>query len=229
MVRLAMMLLRSSSSSSSSIPVVWKPVVRRSHRQQQEKASSLLFSTTSTTKAAGEQPPPLVLTQLNHPAKGVATITMNNMPVNSLSLEMCTALSQAVKQAEDSDNSSIQSLILTSSKPSIFSAGLDILEMHQPNVERLHHFWHAFQQLYIDLYGSRLACIAAIQGNAPAAGCMLALSCDYRIMAATPTTTMTSATGSDDGDNNKKPAATCTIGLNETKLGIAAPPWYLYA
>lgn len=43
-------------------------------------------------------------------------------------------------------------------------------------------------------------------GHAPAAGCMLALSCDYRIMT-----------------NGEKKAA--TIGLNETKLGIVAPPW----
>lgn len=79
--------------------------------------------------------------------------------------------------------------------------------MHKPDVKRLRAFWMSFQQLYLDLYGSRLACIAAMQGHAPAAGCMLALSCDYRIMAATT--------------ESHKP----TIGLNETKLGIVAPPF----
>lgn len=42
------------------------------------------------------------------------------------------------------------------------------------------------------------------QGSSPAAGCLLAVTCDYRIMA----------------DN-----ARYTIGLNETQLGIVAPFW----
>jgi 3,2-trans-enoyl-CoA isomerase len=79
--------------------------------------------------------------------------------------------------------------------------------MHKPDMKRLIMFWSSVQDLYLDLYGSRLACIAAIQGHAPAAGCMLAMSCDYRIMAETTET--------------HRP----TIGLNESKLGIVAPPW----
>lgn len=43
-----------------------------------------------------------------------------------------------------------------------------------------------------------------LQGASPAGGCLLALSCDYRILA----------------DNPKY-----TIGLNETQLGIVAPFW----
>lgn len=92
----------------------------------------------------------------------------------------------------------------------IFSAGLDLTEMYNPNRERLKAFWSSFQQLYFHLYGSRLACIAAIEGHAPAAGCMLALSCDYRIMASSQ-------------DTDSKKAA--TIGLNESKFGIVAPPF----
>jgi 3,2-trans-enoyl-CoA isomerase len=79
--------------------------------------------------------------------------------------------------------------------------------MHKPDMKRLIMFWSSFQDLYLDLYGSRLACIAAMQGHAPAAGCMLAMSCDYRIMAETT--------------EKHRP----TIGLNESKLGIVAPPW----
>jgi len=136
---------------------------------------------------------------------GMAMLTMQNAPVNSLSLEMCQALSGAIKDAES--DRSIQTLVLKSSKPTIFSAGLDILEMKEPQLDRLKKFWSSFQQLYVDLYGSRLACIASIQGHAPAAGCMLALSCDYRIMSAS------------------SESSAPTIGLNESKLGIVAPPW----
>ena len=92
-------------------------------------------------------------------------------------------------------------MILASSTP-VFSAGLDLLEMHQPEEQRLRDFWTALQQVYLDLYGSRLATIAGISGPAPAAGCMLAMACDYRIM-------------------NPKGI----IGLNEAQFGLTAPPW----
>jgi 3,2-trans-enoyl-CoA isomerase len=117
----------------------------------------------------------------------------------------CQAISQSIKEIEQSKK--IQSLVLASSIPTILSAGLDLLEMHKPDQKRLPEFWKSFQQVYLDLYGSRLACIAAIEGHAPAAGCMLALACDYRVMAAT--------------EGSFKP----TIGLNESKFGIVAPPW----
>jgi 3,2-trans-enoyl-CoA isomerase len=94
--------------------------------------------------------------------------------------------------------------VFCSSFPGIFSAGLDLTELYQPDTDRLPQFWSSFQQVYLDLYGSRLSTIAAIQGHAPAAGCMLAISCDYRIMGV-----------SFDG----------LIGLNEAQLGIVAPPW----
>jgi Delta3-Delta2-enoyl-CoA isomerase len=118
-------------------------------------------------------------------------------------MEMLQAMCGAIQTAESDPK--IQSLILTSSLPNgIFSAGLELTELYKPDPVRLPEFWMSFQQLYLDLYGSRLSTIAAIAGPAPAAGCMLALSCDYRIMT----------------DHPK-----CTIGLNESQLGIVAPPW----
>lgn len=92
-------------------------------------------------------------------------------------------------------------MILTSSTK-VFCAGLDLTEMFEPEEQRLRNFWTAFQQVYLDLYGSRLATIAGISGPAPAAGCMLAMACDYRV-------------------SDQKGI----IGLNEAKFGIVAPPW----
>ena len=127
--------------------------------------------------------------------------------VVSNAFDRCQALVSSIKQVEENKN--IQGMVLQSSGPTTFSAGLDIMEMHQPQMDRLRLFWSSFQELYITLYGSRLACIAAMEGHAPAAGCMLALSCDYRIMASTDIATKCQP----------------RIGLNETKLGIVAPPW----
>lgn len=56
--------------------------------------------------------------------------------------------------------------------------------------------------------------MAAIQGHAPAAGCFLAMACDYRIMSA----------GDEEADGSgatMKKRHVPTIGLNETQLGIA--------
>ena len=111
----------------------------------------------------------------------------------------CQAISSGIREIES--NRKAQALVLTSSTP-VFCAGLDLTELHQPR--RLVEFWTAFQQLFLDLYGSRLATIAGVSGPAPAAGCMLAMACDYRIM---------------------KSSRSAVIGLNEAQFGIIAPPW----
>lgn len=143
---------------------------------------------------------------------------MNRRPANALSLEMCAELSSAIQTIKDNNNDDSNAkptttMVLASSLPKIFSAGLDIgRELYQPDADRLPKFWWEVQQLFLDLYGcSELTTVAALGGHAPAAGCMLALSCDYRIMplSTKPTTT----------------ATVPTIGLNESHLGIVAPPW----
>ncbi|GAX24759.1 3,2-trans-enoyl-CoA isomerase, mitochondrial [Fistulifera solaris] len=143
----------------------------------------------------------LVSTSVSEVHPGVAHVTMHSPPVNSLSLSFCQELSQNLQVIHK--DKSIDIILLQSDIPGIFSAGLDIKEFTQPK-ERLMEFWTAFQQLYIDLYGASQTTIACMEGSAPAAGCMLALSCDYRVMT-----------------SNTK----AKIGLNESLLGIAAPPW----
>ncbi|KAL7452135.1 hypothetical protein ACHAWC_003865 [Mediolabrus comicus] len=138
---------------------------------------------------------------------GVAMLVMNRP---SLSLEMNEAISSSIKSI-DATYPKVQSVVLASSNPTIFSAGLDVAELIRPDPTRLPLFWNSLQQVYLDLYGSRLATVACIQGHAPAAGCFLAMACDYRAMYA----------GGDLGGKKHVP----TIGLNETQLGIAAPPW----
>lgn len=47
--------------------------------------------------------------------------------------------------------------------PKVFSAGLDLVkEVYQPDVKRLPSFWSCFQEMWLRLYGSRLATMAAI-------------------------------------------------------------------
>lgn len=155
----------------------------------------------------------LVLTKVEE-GNPVAKMVLNRPAVNSLSLEMCQAISKSIKSIE-ADHPKVQALVLTSSNPSILSAGLDLTELYNPNPQRLPQFWTSFQQLFLDLYGSRLAVICAIEGHAPAAGCMLAMASDYRVM----------ASPSSGVDNEQSRGGAGTIGLNESLFGIAAPPW----
>lgn len=48
------------------------------------------------------------------------------------------------------------------SLPTVFSAGLDILEMYKPEEERLRAFWRTLQDVFMALYGSSLVTAAAI-------------------------------------------------------------------
>lgn len=76
--------------------------------------------------------------------------------------------------------------------------------MYKPNQERLKDFWTTLQDTWIALYGTTLPTAAAINGHSPAGGCLLAMSCEYRVM-----------------------LPKFSIGLNETQLGIVAPPWFI--
>lgn len=48
------------------------------------------------------------------------------------------------------------------SSKTVFSAGLDILEMYNPELERLKAFWSTLQDVWLKLYGSSYPTAAAI-------------------------------------------------------------------
>ncbi|XP_036053668.1 enoyl-CoA delta isomerase 1, mitochondrial [Onychomys torridus] len=135
-------------------------------------------------------------------AAGVAVMKFKNPPVNSLSLEFLTEFFISLEKLEN--DKAFRGVILTSDRPGIFSAGLDLMEMYGRNPAHYAEYWKAVQELWLRLYLSNLILVAAINGASPAGGCLVALTCDYRIMA----------------DNPKY-----TIGLNESLLGIVAPFW----
>lgn len=144
---------------------------------------------------------PLVVVEREEGQK-YALVRLNRPPVNSLNTALIQELDHTIQQLEN--DKTCRGMILASSNPKIFSAGLDIMEMYQPQPQKLRKFWSSLQDLYLRFYTSRLAAVAAIEGHSPAGGCMLAMCCDYRIMTA------------------GKPV----IGLNETQLGIVAPTWF---
>src|SRR5690606_41165619 len=87
--------------------------------------------------------------------------------------------------------------------PKVFSAGLDVPYLVGPGEDRaaLTAAWQAFFAAARAIATCPVPVAAAITGHSPAGGCVLALCCDYRVMAA--------------GDFR--------IGLNETQVGLVAP------
>ena len=80
-------------------------------------------------------------------------------------------------------DSSTKAIIVTSGLDRLFCAGLDLTEMYQPSsMERMQDFRRAHQDLFLKIYGCKKTTFAAIAGPAPAAGCMIALCCDYRVL-----------------------------------------------
>merc|ERR1712168_1244094 len=96
-------------------------------------------------------------------SNGIATMKFAKKPVNSINLEFVTEIKTILDDLHK--NKACQGLILTSANPGVFSAGIDILEMYQPNKKRLEVFMRSFYDFWLTLYGSRLATIAAINGH----------------------------------------------------------------
>ena len=129
----------------------------------------------------------------------VRELRLARAPVNALNPALCGDLSAAIATALDDG---VHGMVL-SGGPNVFSAGLDVPFLLSLGEDRgaLHAAWESFFDAARALAQSPVPVVAAIGGHAPAGGCVLALCCDYRIMA----------------------SGGFRIGLNETQVGLAAP------
>ena len=133
---------------------------------------------------------------------GHVELIMSSPPVNTFSMDMLNNFRRTIEELET--NPKVKGLVLSSSVQNIFTAGLDLNELHKPTPEEFKRFWGTFEMAWVAYYMTPLATVAAIDGACPALGCVLALSSDYRVMT-----------------NEAK----YRIGLNETSLGMNPPEW----
>ncbi|MCZ2394087.1 MAG: enoyl-CoA hydratase/isomerase family protein [Chitinophagales bacterium] len=125
-------------------------------------------------------------------------VTLDRGKSNPMNLEMfeeILSLFQTLKE----DNS-VQGVIING-KENFFSSGLDLPEIMTYDRKTTRLFWQKFMEVIAELTAFPKPLISAITGHAPAGGCIVALCCDYRIMA---------------GGEYK-------IGLNEVPVGIVVP------
>ena len=125
-------------------------------------------------------------------------------PVNALDTGLCRALIEALAQTSTDD---VQGVVLSGSER-VFTGGMDVpyLLGHGDDRQKLMDSWQAFFGAARALAESRIPVVVALTGHSPAGGCVLALCCDYRVMA-----------------RSADPAKPHVIGLNEVQVGLVAP------
>jgi len=134
----------------------------------------------------------------------IVELKLARAPVNALNPTLCAELRGALDAAVDAG---AHGLVL-SGGPKVFSAGLDVPYLLSLADDRhaLMTAWELFFDCAMALAACPVPVVAALGGHAPAGGCVLALCCDYRVMAR-----------SEEVDRPFR------IGLNETQVGLVAP------
>ena len=124
----------------------------------------------------------------------VRVLKLARPPVNALNRELITRLESAVTAAP---KDGARGIVLTGAGGR-FCAGLDVQEILSLDGPGLEDFLRGFFSCLKCLANSSIPIAAAINGHCPAAGAVLALYCDRRVMA--------------EGDYR--------IGLNEVQVGL---------
>lgn len=116
---------------------------------------------------------------LSQKSKGISTLMINRGKVNALNGGVVDQLRAQLKRLES--DSEVRSIILTGFGK-FFSFGFDIPEFLSLSKEQFVAYLEDFTNLYTYLFLYPKPVVAALNGHAIAAGCMLALACDYRVM-----------------------------------------------
>lgn len=129
-------------------------------------------------------------------------IRMARPPVNALNPGLLQGLRAAVEAAP---GQGARGIVLSGGQ-GVFSGGMDVAYLLGVDKAGLRNAWEDFFATCRALARCPVPVVAAIGGHAPAGGCVLALCCDYRVMARSP-----------------DPAKPFRIGLNEVQVGLAVP------
>lgn len=128
----------------------------------------------------------------------LAVLTLDRGRSNAINLEMIAELTASIKSLEENDD--VAGVILTG-KENFFSSGVDLIEVYDYDEEKIKQFWVSLLDMQTAFFSFRKPLVAAVTGHSPAGGCLLAICCDYRVMA----------------------QGKYIIGLNEVPVGIVIP------
>lgn len=128
---------------------------------------------------------------------GIRELQLARPPVNALNLELVRAIRAAV---DDSVRDGMHGIVLSGAQ-GLFSAGVDVPALLGCDRAGVREYWREFFALCATLARAPIPLVAAVTGHSPAGGAVLALFCDYRVMAEGP----------------------YRIGLNEVQVGLIVP------
>ncbi len=134
----------------------------------------------------------LLITRKEH----YVIVQLQRGKVNAINHQMVNEIQSVFTDLLNDDT--VKGVVL-SGIPNFFSAGLDVIELYGYNKEQIESFFTDFGTLHVQLATFPKPLVCAITGYAPAGGCVLAITADYRIMA--------------EGEKY-------TIGLNEVAVNI---------
>ena len=126
----------------------------------------------------------------------VAVLRLNHGVTNGLDSEVIAEAGECLEQVREKAGA----MVLAGGEK-VFCMGLHLPSVMEFDRPQLLEYYQNFNQLCLDLYTMPMPTAAAIVGHAPAGGCVIATTCDYRLIA----------------ENRPK------IGLNEIHLGVALP------
>jgi enoyl-CoA hydratase/carnithine racemase len=128
--------------------------------------------------------------------EGIALLQLNNGVTNAISPELVDDLGRALMRIKDE----FKGMVLAGGDK-FFCIGLDLPGLLQLGRAEMMDFYVTLNRVVLDLYTLPIPTASAIGGHATAGGAILALSTDFRLVAA-----------------GRK-----FIGLNEVKLGVPVP------
>ncbi|MGE0158544.1 MAG: enoyl-CoA hydratase/isomerase family protein [Gemmatimonadales bacterium] len=124
-------------------------------------------------------------------------------PANAFDGAFLTKLERCVTEAPGSGAAAV----VISGAPGMFTGGLDVPTLLALGRDEIRELWRRFYATLRAVAASEIPVCAAITGHSPAAGAVLAVFCDYRVMAEGP----------------------FKIGMNEVQVGLVPPPPLQYA
>jgi enoyl-CoA hydratase len=129
--------------------------------------------------------------------RGVSRVIMT-AGANALDLSVVEALRSAMAVLRGQGGAP---LVIASAHPRVFCPGWDLKRLVSARRPQVQELLARFNELILEVFSYPGATVAAIAGHAIAGGCLLALACDVRVMA----------------------AGRPRIGLSEVNLGVPVP------
>ncbi|WP_323118092.1 enoyl-CoA hydratase/isomerase family protein [Burkholderia alba] len=137
------------------------------------------------------------------PDAPIVELRIARAPLNLIDIEALRALRRHIADAEAAATRGI----VISGLPGVFSSGVDMAPLVNSDRDTVRAYWREVFLLAAQMAQCTLPVVSAITGHCLASGTLLAVFCDYRVMAEGP----------------------FKIGFNEVRVGVALPECFQYA